>query len=249
MYPDVVDLREFYESELGELARRLVRERLRMLWPNLTGATLLGLGYATPYLRPFLHEAQRCFAFMPAPQGITWWPREGPNATALIEETTWPLADCTVDRVIFAHALENTEQMGALLQEAHRVLSNGGRMIVVVPNRSGWWAHENATPFGFGFSFSLPHIKRILVNNHFQIERHARALFMPPFAHRFFARSADWLERHGLLFLPALAGVLLIEVSRQAYARPLRAPVRVARPALLPIPGFAQPAASKRGGS
>ena len=38
---------------------RLLRARLREVWPNVRGETVLGLGYATPFLRPFREEAER----------------------------------------------------------------------------------------------------------------------------------------------------------------------------------------------
>ena len=53
MYVDVVDLRDFYETRLGQVARRMIRRRIRLIWPDLRGMRLLGLGYATPYLRLF----------------------------------------------------------------------------------------------------------------------------------------------------------------------------------------------------
>jgi SAM-dependent methyltransferase len=241
MYPDVVDLREFYESDLGRLAQRLVRERIRTLWPNIAGENLLGLGYATPYLRPFLGEAGRVMALMPAQQGVTWWPRDGANLTSLTEETFLPLPDGAVDRILMMHSLENTEHIGDVLQESQRVLSSNGKMIIMVPNRSGWWARDSRTPFGFGFSFSLPHIRRILTHNRFQLERHARAMFMPPFAYPLLNKSVNWLEKHGEVFLPGLAGVLLMEVSKQVYARPVQSlrekfvHEKIRMPKLLPI--------------
>ena len=76
MRPDVIDLREFYHRPLGRVARNLVREEIRRIWPDLTGQSLLGLGYATPYLSPFLGEAERVLALMPAQQGITRWRSE-----------------------------------------------------------------------------------------------------------------------------------------------------------------------------
>lgn len=248
MYPDVVDLREFYESDLGLLARRLLRERLRLLWPDVTGLRVLGLGYTTPYLRPFLGEAERCFAFMPAPQGVTWWPREGPNATCLTEETALPLVDHAVDRLLIVHALENTEHIAHLLREALRVLAGNGRMIVVVPNRSGWWAHGARTPFGFGFSFSMPHIKRLLSNNGFQVTRVARALFTPPwtgaFPGRLLGQYAAAIEKQGSRFFPAFAGALVVEVTKQVYIKPLREKIRFAKPAFLNLPHLVVPTAT-----
>ena len=62
MTSDVVDLHGFYASGLGQMARRALRRRIRQMWPNLAGETVLGLGYATPVLGQFLGEAQRTFA-------------------------------------------------------------------------------------------------------------------------------------------------------------------------------------------
>lgn len=251
MYPDVVDLREFYESDLGLLAQRLVRDAVRRLWPNVASETVLGMGYATPYLKPFIDEAARVIAFMPAQQGIAWWPRECPNLTSLTEESDLPLADMSVDRILMMHMAENTEHIGDVLQEVNRVLTSNGRMIVMVPHRSGWWARDARTPFGFGFSFSLSHIRRILTHHGFQVERHARAMYTPPFFTRFLNPYVNWIEKQGDAFVPGLAGVLLIEVSKQVYARPItKQAVRergqvnkpsFARPGLMPIPGFGEP--------
>ena len=53
MWTDVLDLNEFYGTTLGQMTVRLLRARLRDVWPNVRGETLMGLGYATPFLRPF----------------------------------------------------------------------------------------------------------------------------------------------------------------------------------------------------
>ena len=47
---DVVDLRSFYASPLGIVARRLLARAIHGLWPDATGLRVLGIGYATPYL-------------------------------------------------------------------------------------------------------------------------------------------------------------------------------------------------------
>jgi len=50
MWNDAVDLRDFYRTSLGQLTRRVIRQRVRDIWGNTSGQRILGLGYATPYL-------------------------------------------------------------------------------------------------------------------------------------------------------------------------------------------------------
>src|ERR1700742_2327059 len=106
MFADVVELREFYGTRLGQVARRMVARRIRQLWPDLSGMRLLGLGYATPYLRPFLDEAERVSALMPASQGGLPWPADGANRVGLADEGELPLADFSIDRVLLVHGVE-----------------------------------------------------------------------------------------------------------------------------------------------
>jgi hypothetical protein len=100
MYDDVVDLRDFYASRLGQVARRMIRRRLRLVWPDVTGMRVLGLGYATPYLRPFLAEAERVVAVMPAEQGVLPWPHEGPSRSAISRSiaSSWSTASSSANR-------------------------------------------------------------------------------------------------------------------------------------------------------
>src|SRR3546814_10882119 len=81
MWHDVVDLREFYETRRGQVARHMVRRSVRSVWPDVTGQRLVGLGFAAPYLRQFMGEAERVLAFMPASQG--GMPRSEEHASEL----------------------------------------------------------------------------------------------------------------------------------------------------------------------
>ena len=69
MWTTSLDLNDFYRSTLGQMTTRLLRARLREVWPTVHGETVLGFGYATPFLRPFAEEAARTIAFMPAAAG------------------------------------------------------------------------------------------------------------------------------------------------------------------------------------
>ncbi len=99
MHLDVVELRRFYyTTELGRMVQRVVRDRIRAMWPDIHGQNRVGFGCAAPNLRPFMAAAARTLCLMPAPQGVCPWPSEGPNATALVEETLWPVPSGFADR-------------------------------------------------------------------------------------------------------------------------------------------------------
>lgn len=218
MFVDVAELREFYTSPLGQLAQRHLRRKVRLLWPSLRAQRVLALGYATPLLRPLLDESERVLAFMPARQGVVMWPQEGPNRTALVDETGLPLLDASVDRVILMHAIETAPQLDALMEEVWRVLTSSGRLLVLAPNRTGFWAQSDTTPFGAGTAFSVRQIKQLLRNHLFIPEQEERALFFPPSSRAFWRSTAPMWERLGDRWCGAFAGVHLIEAAKQLYA-------------------------------
>ena len=218
MRPDVIDLNQFYASPLGQVARRLIRRRIREIWPNTSGLRVLGIGYATPFLRPFRDEAERLIAFMPAQQGVVRWPAEEPGLVALTDETELPLEDSSIDRVVMVHALEISEQVRPMLREVWRVLASGGRVIVVVPNRRGIWARVERTPFGHGYPFSPRQLTRLLRETMFSPMLAAHALYMPPTGWRTLIRAATALEKLGNRWSQVVSGVLVVEASKQIYA-------------------------------
>ena len=236
MWTDVLDLNDFYRSTLGQMTTRLLRARLREVWPNVRGESVLGLGYATPFLRPFAEEAARTIAFMPAPQGVTRWPREGRNRTALVDEMDLPLADRSVDRVVLVHAVECTERVRPMLREIWRVMADGGRLLVVAPTRAGLWSQIDRSPFYQGHPYSAGQLAGLLRANMFAPMQQTRALFMPPTHSRLALRMAPTVERFGRRWLGRFAGVCVIEAGKQLYAgiaeRSQTAERAVARPKL-----------------
>jgi len=244
MFMDVIDLRDFYATPRGQVARRILRERVRRLWPSVKGETVLGMGYATPYLRPFLAEAERVLALMPAAQGVVSWPKEGPNRVALAQETEIPLPDLSVDRILLVHAIETTENLRQMLRECWRVLKGNGRMMLLVPNRHGLWSMADSTPFGHGHPFSRSQMTALLRDTLFQPTRQARGLYLPPSKSRLILRSAGAWEKIGGRWFSSLGGVNLVEAEKQIYAGSLRqAPAR--RRLLVPVPSGASTAAAR----
>jgi SAM-dependent methyltransferase len=218
MRTDVIDLRDFYATELGRTVRFIVRQRLREFWPDVRGLSVAGLGFATPYLAPFCADAARVVAAMPAGQGVLPWPREGAGLTALTEETELPFPDLSVDRLLMVHYLETTEQLRPMLREAWRVLSGQGRLLVVAPNRRGLWARFENTPFGHGRPYSSGQLTRLLRDNMFVPIQGAKALCLPPLRWRVAQAAAPAWERLGPWGLSMFAGVVMVEAAKQIYA-------------------------------
>ncbi|VTZ27690.1 conserved hypothetical protein [Methylocella tundrae] len=234
---DVVDLRSFYDSPAGEVARRLIGRIVRHRFSNCTGYSILGVGYATPYLGVFREEAVRVLAFMPAQQGVINWPSSGYSASALVETTTMPLPDSSIDRAILIHGLEITEHPRDLLAELWRILTPGGRILVIAPSRSGLWARLDSTPFGHGQPFSRSQLRDLMRETLFSPTHWSEALYVPPFKHRTLLRSGIMFERIGGFFGLPGAGVLIVEATKQLY-RPIPSLRRVqdSRPQFAPAP-------------
>src|ERR1700710_2898677 len=140
MTPDVKRLIDFYKSPLGKIARMLVREEIIRLVGSIDKRRVLGLGFVTPYLRFSMEKAERVLAFMPARQGASAWPREGPSHTVLCDPLEMPLTDAAVDLIVAVHAFEHMADGAELMRELWRVAAPGARLIVVVPRRRGPWA-------------------------------------------------------------------------------------------------------------
>jgi SAM-dependent methyltransferase len=218
MNMDVIDLRDFYGRPLGRVARRLIGARVRALWPNLTGQSVLGLGFATPYLGAYLKEATRVIGLMPARQGVTRWPSEGPSLTGLADENELPLEDESMDRVLVVHGIEASESLRIMLRQLWRVLAPNGRLLIIVPNRRGLWSRREATPFGHGQPFSRRQITQLLRESMFTPTGWDNALFVPPFDLRPLVRSANLWEQAGRFLWPRFSGVILVEATKQIYA-------------------------------
>lgn len=218
MRPDVSELSDFYRCQLGGVARRLLAHRIRGIWPNVRDETLLGIGYAAPFMRLFRQEARRQLLCMPEEQGVIRWPEEGPVCSFLANETQLPLAASSVEKVLAVHCLELCGSARPLLREIWRVLSPEGRLLLVVPNRRGLWARIDTTPFGYGHPYSRGQLERLLGDCFFAPTGWWPGLFMPPVHRQLVLNTAIAWERVGHYVWPGFSGVLIVEAQKRIYA-------------------------------
>jgi SAM-dependent methyltransferase len=239
MTTEVHGLAAFYASRGGETAARLVAARLAALWPALPGQSVLGLGWAAPYLGLWRAEARRCIALVPGhlPGAPALSLEVAGCATLLAEEEGLPFPDDSFDRVLLVHGLEAAENARRLLREVWRVLKDDGRLMLVIPNRAGMWAHLDRTPFGHGQPYSRGQIERLLARHLFRAERRDAALFVPPYGLRHFGSAAPVLERVGRVLCPRLAGVFIVEAEKDLFAAMPAGAVAVRRKVLVGASG------------
>ncbi len=235
MTTDVFAAADFYGTGRGEMAARLLGERLATIWPPApsgpgqgTGLSFLGVGYAAPYLETWRASAARCIAAAPTGQpGAARWPVEGANRCCLTSEEALPFPDLAFDRVLLVHGLEIAENARGMLREIWRVLKDDGRLLVVVPNRVSVWAQAESTPFGQGQPYSAGQIGRLLAGAMFRVERRDTALYVPPINLRLVLRGARFWESFGRGVMPRLPGVTISEAVKDLYAVvPMRAAPR-----------------------
>jgi SAM-dependent methyltransferase len=218
MQLDATKLRDFYRTPLGQVVRRQLSTRVRLRWKKVDRMTVVGAGYAAPYLGSFRAEAGRLACLMPARQGALVWPRGERCHSVLVEEHFWPIPDNSVDRLLAVHCLEAAERVGPLLREMWRVLAPDGRLILIVPNRRGVWSRIDTTPFGQGLPFSRSQLETRLTDALFTPVDWSEALYFPPFDRRIFLRMASTLERSLSKLSIGVAGVIIVEARKELMA-------------------------------
>ncbi len=237
MIMDVVALREFYAGRLGEAAVASVSASISAMWQQSKGERFLGLGYPVPWLEKFSPECERTLCMMPAAQGALQWPTPKAPSTALIYDDELPLRNGSIDRILMMHFLEHAENADECMAEAFRVLSPGGVLMIVVPNRTGVWARFEHTPFGTGKPYSKRQLNRLLRDNQFTPDVWSDALHFAPSSRNFMLKFRTGIERLGRRAFPAFAGAICVSASKQLYQGiPVtsRARRRVAVPVLVP---------------
>jgi len=231
MRQSVVQLENFYASQLGLSAQSVVLRRLAKLWPQLQGKSLLGFGYCGPYLESYTSEAKRIVYAMPAGQGAIVRLSKRGVISCLTPETRLPFADASMDNICVAHGVEEAPDLNGLLPELWRIAKPEGRIVIIAANRSGLWARSEKSPFGAGRPFSRSQLRTALESAGFLPTVWSGALYAPP--HIFFARPkrAQLFEQFGETVWPNFSGLILVEAVKRLYAEPSAVlPKRVLRP-------------------
>lgn len=230
----MTSIRRFYDSPAGHMAAWALNRRIAAIWPDTRGLDMLGWGYCAPFSGTFA-SARRTALFLPDRHAMEVAPDEAPHVaassgttgtTVIGAEARLPFRDAVFDRVLVCHGLEDAENPGRLLREVWRVLAPEGRIIVIVPNRTGVWSHFEHTPFGHGRSFTPRQLRALLGAACFAPRASSHALFAPPLAWPVVRHLAPLWEQAGERLWPVLGGVTMTEAVK-FVAAPLRGGIPV----------------------
>ena len=227
----VTDTDNFYQSAFGQHLSGLLSRALELCDKDwmMPSASLIRLVIGYPFCIQGLGSVSA--TLMPAEMGVLSWPEDDGVRVACIDEGQWPIESEFADRLLICHALEHSGDALAFLTEAHRVLAGNGRVIIIVPNRRGFWARNERSPFGHGTPFSGRQLYRLLERAGFEPVKRRYALFVPPFADVFPHRLQMRIDSLGRILWGVLGGVHMVEAVKVVYAPSIMQVKSLAKPA------------------
>lgn len=217
------DAAGFYASRRGEQVISLLMSRLLPLLPDPKGLRVLGLGYAAPVLSQWgalgmAHWVASAQLDTPmtrrrgmVPPSAREWP------SCLVAPDSLPFDDLSIDLVVLMHGLEIVDPH-PLLRMIWKVLSDHGRLILVVPNRTGLAAKDDTLPFGHGSPFSTGQLDRVLQRALFRAESGSTALSAPLGLLSLGERAGFMGDRLFSMLGRRLGGVHLVTACKDLYS-------------------------------
>ncbi|MBR0559054.1 class I SAM-dependent methyltransferase [Neokomagataea anthophila] len=202
------DISAFYRTPVGQRVQTLLQRHIKSL-PFPPCQQAIALGHATPYRRALPDNT--IFAHLTPPSH-----QEAGQKHCIVDTTRLPFDDCSVPLILAVHALEFAPSPSELLRALWKSLRDDGHLILVIPNRSGLWAHSDRTPFGHGTPFSTQQIQRLLTQNLFKTDYKRSTLIAPPCM---LTHSSGRMIEYLAPYLPSpCAGLHLLVVRKNLYA-------------------------------
>ena len=225
MRMDIAELKNFYShTDLGTKVGKIISKTLNPLMSANSCEFIIGFGFTCPFMDSFIRMSSlnvnrpKIISLMPGEQGVMPWPKNKKNLSVLVDETSWPINTSSADIILIAHGLEVSGNQDDLLNEAFRVLDGKGKLILLVPNRTGLWARSDNTPFGFGKPYTINQLTFLLSQNQFHIDNIFSVLYGMPSKKGYWLRSINFWEAVGKKFnFPFFGGVLIVEASKSVF--------------------------------
>ena len=181
---DIAKIHRFYKSPLGKWVSSLVRDKVK----TDDVSDVLWLGYGQEFRRPTdiwgITEANLDLSL------------EGHSNLLFYQSDLFPFAANSFNKIVVLHGFEFSKDPVNFLHNIWDALEGEGEFHMIVPNRSGFWARGEKTPFGEGRPYSLNQIYKLLVQTGFSVINAEHCLYTPPSANKLslsIAPHYEWL--------------------------------------------------------
>ena len=213
------DIYSFYQSKLGSIVKRTIRQKIISSIDQSQNFDICGYGYASPYLSFIKKHFTKSQVMEFRPDFLDRAVQEKIDfKQQFIHEYFLPLEPSMVDIVISTHLLEFVEKPQSSIEEIWRILRPNGYFISVLPRRSGIWTRYDNNPFGFGRSYSSSQFKK-LINDYFILDVNKSFLHFPPWNHYFNYKFNNTIENLGNSLFPYMGGLMFCICKKIVYAK------------------------------
>ena len=212
------DIYSFYNTKLGQILKRHIRQQINSNI-NLQGPlSICGYGYTEPYLS-FLSKQENENQYVECiPDFLDGSVNQNLNYDQKnIHEYFLPLEPSSTDVVISTHLLELVEKPKSSIEEVWRILKPNGIFIAVVPRRAGLWTRYDNNPFGYGRSYSSMQFRE-LIKNYMVLDNKKSFIHFPPWNHYLNYKFHPTLEKTGEIIFPFIGGLMVLVCKKIVYA-------------------------------
>ncbi len=114
----------YYNNPIAKRFAREVRSNVNEIWNNINEEldVILGIGYTSPSFK------QSSAQILSSMQGSM-------KSSAIFSEDELPISNNSIDKILIIHELEYTNNIQKLCTEMYRIITPGGRLIAILPNR------------------------------------------------------------------------------------------------------------------
>lgn len=214
-----LSLTQWYQEALGQAFVAIELEWLEKCWSTLPGQYWLQLGNL-----PLLNKVQSTRLA----RRIILSPHITEKEISGVEShyTALPFSDGTLDIILLPHLFEFESQIEPILEEAFRVLSPKGHLVILGFNPWSLWGlrrlfskRSGEAPWTGEF-YSAEKLRRALINQNAEIIYHKNFFFRPPINSLTFLSRSRWMEKILQFLFPANAGGYLLAAKKNVI--PLR---------------------------
>jgi len=225
--PSSKHLDSFYETSNGKYLSNEIENCLTSSWADkdLKECHLLCVGFPPPGIMETCFKGTSFAVLSPSFLGPKKIVRIGKNISAVGDETHLPFPAGSYDRILVFHTLEYTEDAISLIEGLWKILSPGGRIFMMVPNKKGAWKKIGLPGSELAKAFLFRNVRSLLAKNGFSLIQNYGAWYGLPvdfFGTVLFSGLLKRLSGGGSVGFP---GFLIFEaekVDNTAICKPAR---------------------------